>query len=429
VSGTLIPSQIQMLISVSGATSVPINNPQQVVAFVQDGMTFSLRDINGGTYDRGSDDIYYQCNSANCGGFRVRYSENFATAFKTVGSASQSVPGFSYNTESMLTNSTWPSIPGRGDLSLAGRATQGTRLMARFTNVPAGVRLFVTIWPLATSGGSDAELVGTDSTGANLADFGTSPLQGSALSNFCSSPSTWTVPVREVALDAARSGYAVWEVRLNPAFPNHPFQIGLLEFGVLVKYTAQTSQNLPSLETAVVNGTYAPLTPSTQDFKASATAPVPRFNDDNKQNAFTIIRCETNLLWPYVTNQAGFDTGMVIANTSKDPFGTQTQEGPCTIYYYGSTTGGGAAPAAQTTSSIAAGTQAVWTLSSGGSHSIAATPGFQGYVIARCQFQYAHGYAFISDVGASKLAQGYLALILDPSGLNRTTQVSEVLGN
>jgi hypothetical protein len=419
VSGTLIPSQIQMLISVSGATSVPINNPQQVVAFVQDGMTFSLRDINGGTYDRGADDIYYQCYSANCGGFRVRYSENFATAFKTVGSANQSVPGSIYNTESMLTNSAWPSISGRGNLATAGRATQGTRVMAKFTNVPAGVRLFVTIGPLATSGGNNAGLVGTDSNGADLADFGTSFLTGSASSNFCSSPSAWTV--REVALDAARSGYAVWEVTAHD-----PFQIGLLEFGVLVKYTAQTSQGLPALGTAVVNGTYAPLTTV---FTASATAPAPRFVDNNPVNAFTIIRCETNLLWPYVTNQAGFDTGMVIANTSQDPFGTETQEGPCTIYYYGSTTGGGAAPAAQTTSSIAAGTQAVWTLSSGGNYGIAATPGFQGYVIARCLFQYAHGYAFISDVGASKLAQGYLALIMDYGGLNRTGQVSEVLGN
>jgi hypothetical protein len=319
----------------------------------------------------------------------------------------------------MLTNSAWPSISGRGNLATAGRATQGTRLMAKFTNVPAGVRLFVTIGPLATSGSNNAGLVGTDSNGADLADFGTSFLTGSASSNFCSSPSTWTV--REVALDAARSGYAVWEVTAHD-----PFQIGLLEFGVLVKYTAQTSQGLPALGTAVVNGTYAPLTTV---FTASATAPAPRFVDNNPLNAFTIIRCQTNLLWPYVTNQAGFDTGMVIANTSRDPFGTETQEGPCTIYYYGSTTGGGAAPAPQTTSSIAAGTQAVWTLSSGGNYGIAATPGFQGYVIATCLFQYAHGYAFISDVGASKLAQGYLALIMDYGGLNRTGQVSEVLAH
>jgi hypothetical protein len=33
-------------------------------------------------------------------------------------------------------------------------------------------------------------------------------------------------------------------------------------------------------------------------------------------------------------------------------------------------------------------------------------------MIAQCRFQYAHGFAFISDVGARNLAMGYLALII-----------------
>ena len=421
-AGTLIPNQIIMWVSISGATSVPVNNPQQVVAFVRDGMSFSLRDWAGGSYDRPIEDTYQQCVSANCGAFRLRFSELFATAFKTIGTATQSVPGAIYNTESMLTNSAWPPISGRGNLAIAGRATQGTRLMARFTAVPAGVRLFVTIGPVAQTGGNAAALVGTDSSGADLADFGTNFLTGTGAGSFCASHPGWPVNVREVALDAARSGVAVWEVTAADAS-----QIGSLDFGVLIRYTAATGAGLPALGTAVVNGTYAPLLPGATT--ASATAPVPRFVGDNPQNAFTIIRCETNLLWPYVTNQAGFDTGMVIANTSRDPYGTEAQEGPCTIYYYGATTGGGAAPAPQTTGTITAGTQAIWTLSSGGNYGIAATPGFQGYVIARCQFRFAHGYAFISDFGASKLAQGYLALILDFGGLNRTGQTAEALNN
>jgi len=418
-AGSLIPNQIIMWVSISGATSVPVNNPQQVVAFVRDGMSFSLRDWAGGSYDRPIEDTYQQCVSANCGAFRLRFSELFATAFKITGTATQSVPGAIYYTESMLTNSAWPPIPGRGNLGIAGLATQGTRLMARFTNVPAGVRLFVSVNNVGATGGNLAALVGTDSNGADLVDFGTSFLAGTSDADFCSDRRGWTV--REVTLDAARSGWAVWQVTAAD-----PFQIGSLDFGVLVKYTAQTGSGLPALGTAVVNGTFAPLTTV---FTASATAPVPRFVGDNPLNAFTIIRCETNLLWPYVTNQAGFDTGMVIANTSRDPYGTEAQEGPCTIYYYGADTGGGAAPAPQTTGTITAGTQAIWTLSSGGNYGIAATPGFQGYVIARCQFRFAHGYAFISDVGASKLAQGYLALILDFGGLNRTGQTAEALNN
>ena len=45
-----------------------------------------------------------------------------------------------------------------------------------------------------------------------------------------------------------------------------------------------------------------------------------------------------------------------------------------------------------------------------------ASPNFQGYVIAVCNFQYAHGFAFVSDLGARNLAMGYLALVIpDPT--------------
>ena len=160
-------------------------------------------------------------------------------------------------------------------------------------------------------------------------------------------------------------------------------------------------------------------------FVASTIDQQPRFIDDSTDIDFlTINSCATNLLWPYVTNQAGFDSGLVISNTSMDPFNTTTQEGVCEIYYYGNSNGGDP-PSMDTTPVVGAGGYAIWTLSSGGGVKlwgeglgtgvIAAAPGFEGYVIAHCMFQYAHGYGFISDLGAQKLSQGYLALILDQS--------------
>ncbi|MGQ9918783.1 MAG: hypothetical protein ACUVS7_15350, partial [Bryobacteraceae bacterium] len=66
-----------------------------------------------------------------------------------------------------------------------------------------------------------------------------------------------------------------------------------------------------------------------------------------------------------------------------------------------------------TTVNIAAGQQLLMTLSGGNdAQGLSPVPGFTGYVIARCNFQYAHGYAFISDLGANKFAQGYIALII-----------------
>ncbi len=141
-----------------------------------------------------------------------------------------------------------------------------------------------------------------------------------------------------------------------------------------------------------------------------------------------INACATNLLFPFVSNCAGFDTGVAIANTSQDPFGTSVQQGTVKLNYYGKTCAGGAAPAAQTSSVVAAGDHMVFTVSSGGSHGITATPGFQGYIIAQCAFQYAHGFAFVSDVGAQRLAMGYLALIMDEPTDSRTVYSSESLG-
>jgi len=163
---------------------------------------------------------------------------------------------------------------------------------------------------------------------------------------------------------------------------------------------------------------------------ASSSAATPRFaNVTNPTVVFTINSCTTNLLFPFLTNQSGFDSGIAISNTSSDMLGTSPQTGACKLNYYGDSAGGGAAPAAQTSSNVPAGRQLLAVLSSGGNYGIAATPGFQGYMIAQCAFQYAHGFAFISDVGANRVSEAYLALVLDSGLSSRTLFSSEVLGH
>ena len=108
--------------------------------------------------------------------------------------------------------------------------------------------------------------------------------------------------------------------------------------------------------------------------------------------------------------------------------GTTNQSGACSLYFYGNTSGSTGPTSPQTTPSIVAGGHFVMGLSGGGgvyaynggftacSSGNCVAPLFQGYVIAICNFQFAHGYAFISDFGATKLAQGYLALIIPDRG-------------
>jgi len=113
-------------------------------------------------------------------------------------------------------------------------------------------------------------------------------------------------------------------------------------------------------------------------------------------------RTMTRLLFPFVTNQAGFDTGIAISNVSSDPFGTEQQDGNCTIHYYGRMIDGSAPLRRQASSVIRAGEQLTFNLSSGGTGLISATPGFTGYLIAECRFK-ASGFAFLSDLGARRI--------------------------
>lgn len=109
----------------------------------------------------------------------------------------------------------------------------------------------------------------------------------------------------------------------------------------------------------------------------------------------------TNLLFTFVTDINGFDTGFSISNTASDPFGTVGKSGACSLNFYGS-----AAPStAVSTGTIAVGATYANTAS-------IVAPGFQGYMIATCNFPYARGFAFMSDVGATKLAMGYLAQVV-----------------
>ena len=176
-------------------------------------------------------------------------------------------------------------------------------------------------------------------------------------------------------------------------------------------FLSATAQNLPAPGASTVNVSFAPLS---NVGVASATDPIPRFGDTSTPRAaFTINLCTCDLLFPFMTNTSGFDTGIAIANTSLDPFGTGPQQGTVKLYYFGSTAGGGVAPPPFVTQTVPAGQELIFNLSGGGNFGVPAVPGFEGYIISVANFQYCHGFAFISDVGAQKLAEGYLAIQLD----------------
>ena len=139
----------------------------------------------------------------------------------------------------------------------------------------------------------------------------------------------------------------------------------------------------PTLNSGSVTVSYHPVTDDVSKTTRYASGPT---ND-----VIAINDCTTTLLFPFVTNQLGFNTGLVITNASDG-------KGSCTIEY----SGPDAPDDMMTPEAVAGGAQWVDLLST-----IAA--GFQGYITATCEFRNAYGFAFITDAEAT-LAQGYLAV-------------------
>jgi len=410
-------------IAVSNTATLPVSNASPTVAFVQSGLTTAAS----------SSTTENQCVSQTKTAVNtLTFTENFATAWKTrvvpgagansgqgLGTA-QNVPGSIFNSES---NFVLP-VPGGGT---AGLADFGTRLKATFNNVPTGVRLFVSVnnvtngvLPLAGTavpspvGGNIpstfAQLVVSESVVDTSGFFPSIAATDNA-------PGTGgNVPIVELPVTNG-SALAVWEI-LN----TNPNSNETAKFAVFTTFTSNVATNSPPPLTATVNLSFAPSPPAftaSTGAAASNTLPVPRFIQDPNaaKNIFAVAVCRTILLFPFVTNQAGFDTGLAIANTSTDVFGTGPQAGTCTLNWFS----GGTAPPPTVSASVASGT--VYT-----NLASIAVPGFQGYMIAVCQFQFAHGFAFISDLGARNLAMGYLALVI-PDPLSQNNGVRNASAN
>jgi hypothetical protein len=420
-------SQITEFVSVSGSNpSVPINNPTQIVSLVQNGINVSQTAVTS----------FSQCNSVNVSGGKLSIpaagvgnggiltvSKGFFNSFKVRNSAvtavinangsgnitaapvSQNSPGnFNVNTETGFYNNTFAA-----PFTNAGLADTGTRIGVLFQNVPAGAHVYV---PLTLSrlspvipGTSPALNYATGSLAGVLiaGETGTTVITSTSGADNTGAPAGFGLS--EVALSGG-SGEAVYEVsNANPG-QSEQYQIP-----VTVAYIANPGAGTPAFGTATAGASFAP---RIADILAeTSSVPIPRFIDSSVQKPiFNVVACSTTLLFPFITNQVGFDTGIAISNTSADPFGTSTQTGACTLTMFGSTPGGTPTTANYSTTADTALTNGLIPPGTVFANlSSIMFPTFQGYVIAVCDFQYAHGFAFLAD-NATHLAQGYLGLVI-----------------
>ena len=462
--GGPIPANAVAAIAISGSTSLPVTNSTLTVGYISQSIKTNVaKSFDTSTSGLSTALNRNQCQSTTSTGGAIgfgtlNFTEQQGTAFKVRGSQTQTVPGNIYNTESGFTPTftSYNSATGAsGAQSTPGYADWGTRLKAVFNNIPSGVSLFVSVQnlnngnngpalpaaPASPFTSSFAQLIVSETSpdSGPVTPGGTSTASLPAVSATGTITSGVTSPTGSVVGYAPLtivngSASAVWEV-VN-SLPNAIENFG---FEYLIAYTANVAGNSPPApSTMTVNMSYAPI-PTQGAFtlsaggQASSSLGIPRFADTSTaSNALTISICQSALLYPYVINTNGFDTGLAVANTTQDPFGTAAQVGYCSIYWYGSTppsTNPGFLGSAgyQTTTPTSSQLMAAGTIQAWGASVVA--PGFSGYVIAVCNFQYAHGFAFVSDLGARNLAMGYLADILGTPIPNLTRgPASESLG-
>jgi hypothetical protein len=344
-------------------------------------------------------------NFVTCNGFSstsgaylaVQINENFPSAFKDA-----------------LHEASTTGVPSSGP-PYTNAVVDGTRLTITFANVPANVTLYV---PTGAISSTVAAVAPATTATIQLTNSAPGVAFAAVTPSTSSSIGTYSGSVAPVTVTNG-TGTATFEVT------NDDLQ-DLDSYNVPVYIVSSANAVVPSSTAVTASVSFSPIgstaIPNFAITGSTTTLTGPTFN-----------LCTTSLLFPFVTNQVGFDTGIAIANTSTDPFGTKgatAQAGTCTLNFYGA---GAPSPSNVVSPNVPSGTVYTTVLSG-----IAA--GFQGYMIAQCGFQFAHGFAFITDgVGSTGgLSQGYLAgVIPDVNQLARsanplslaTAGTGETLGN
>ena len=433
--------QIPILASVSITNGPQVSNPLLTTAFLYNGLGTTA--VRSALNDTGTSTI---TNLAQCGtapltpGAVLRFPEGFAAAFKTrvnptgaysgaatVGGGAAGVATFTQNFPGQFSPGSESGfiLPVSG--GTAGLADFGTRLKATFNNVPAGVNIFVSTTNL-NPGGNTGAPAGTPTNAGTLGVTNNIPvgnvttlLAGLVLSETATAGQGGFLPLASntnsnnfgfgsgaltfgpLPVDANGTATAVWEI-----LTANPNAFETAEFGVFYSYTGNPATNTPPTSPAgTVSMSFAPTFSS-----PTASGLIPRFTPGSTSSTLiSVSLCQTTLLYPFVNATAGFDTGIAIANTSADPFGTKTQTGKCRLNFFGTAAG---TTTFQDTPTIAPGT--VWA-----DQTTNIRNGFSGYIIAVCDFQLAHGYALFSDTGIRNWATGYLALVIPTGTGDRNT--------
>ena len=391
--GSLSGQPITASLSVTGTQAVTINNIAPfVVGYAANGIKVTANGDSKGVCNPGT------------GRVTATVQEGFASSFKRRDLGTQNILGYPYFTETGFYEPALPWIHPE----LVGHATQGTRILVSLTNIEN--TLTVTAPPTASLVGGAVAPLGQG--GPNPSGSGYLALVG---------PGSFTSTA-----DGSSTTFE-YEVIYSDPSANETADIDFT-----VAYTTSSAYTVPPTY-ILASAQFSPLS-TNHNAALASTDLIPRFvaSPSAAANTFFLTGCQCDLLFPYAVSKDGLETGIAISNTSADPYGTAHQSGYVQLFYYPNHTSSFVPPSSwftsapssitaqtpfsQTSSSqVGAGDQLLLTVGTGGENAtgIKGAPGFNGYMIAVTGFQYCHAFAFVSDTTVQKLAEGYLAVVLD----------------
>jgi len=338
------------------------------------------------TLCKGGPAVLSSSGSAIQGNFTVKIQENYASVFKSAAQFNNVATGGAAGSN---------VVP-------AGAASVSLNLV--FKDVPAGINI------------SNCSVAITDATGATA--------RGGNASVTPALPSSNTLTVTFGADLGLADADAVWvtcqSVNSGSAvlpLPSKP-----------VTVQAELSPTGTAL-----SGTNAVQT-------TLATGQVPRYQDVLQPAVGVPVvlfpASQTSLLIPFAVVQTGYNTGIAISNTSKDPFGASNggavpSEGTITFTTFKND---GSDPRSLTTSTADSGLSAGGVLKAGGTYTVnlsellsrmtpAVTTPFIGYVFVNTNFTNAHGAAtiYVTIDGSAALSSPVLSLPAISSAAPRAT--------
>jgi hypothetical protein len=251
-----------------------------------------------------------------------------------------------------------------------------------------------------------AEQVNGATENSNTVNLASGLIVDLVSANFCSSGSCATFNEAIVDVRAASGGTVTFEYEITG---NTGLNTGAASSVIIPFWLWRTAQPV-DLSTINISVRLGPVLGGT----------VVRFSD-SAQTSLTatvgVTACTTDLFYPFVTNVAGFDTGIYILNGGQSGGGNSGQSGTCSIKFYDGSTTGTTSVQTRTSPTLGPGQNYAFVVSDPDK----GKTGFgNGYVHAVCQFQNAHGVAFVSSYGSAAVGSAppgsiYLALVGDPN--------------